>query len=377
MKRATGVVQVAMKVGALQARILCVTLTYYTIADQGETTDEEVLPPRTVNRPQSLLRLNSATQSRSSIAPRGSITPNRRSMVTPSPAARRRGPSLASWVVDPTKPIAVVDCTGKTMLIYPAPRSVRANTPKDFINSLNSSTTVSPRTSFLGFEDSENDHSEPSSQDQGTTMLRNTPNVMMGGLLHGAPGMESILSGQVLGPPEAFYPFTSIDANGMIMDDDDDIDDEDDDDEDDPEDMLNIQDFIDFGDDSSDDDQQMADDSDSTVLPNAGPDSSPLTKIMLGKSSSSQHLLDHLDRGVVSSFRRNQQAHLRRPHPSAMLKSPYGIKGGRQFAASSPFNPTRKTKSGHGLSSSMSLLNGITTRRKVANRVHKRSKSAN
>lgn len=345
------------------------------VADQGETTDEEVLPPRTVNRPQSVLRINSSTPTRGGITPRPASTPTRRPATIPTPASRRQGPSMASWVVDPTKPIAVIDSTGKTMLIYPAPRSVK-KTQSAFISSLSSSATASPRTSMAtlantfdgAFDDSENDRSDPSSQEQPTTMLGSAANLMMPGLLHGAPGMEHILGGSVLGPPEAFYPFKSIDANGMLLDDDDL-----EDDDDDPDDMLNLQDFIDFGDDSSDIGGQIVDDSDSTLLARPLSDTPSKTSSVSIQRSSSIDLLQHFDKGVVASFRRNQTRHqslLRHPNAS------YEIKGGRHFAADTVFSPSRKRKASRSLSSTFSPFNGVTARRKVANKTHKRTRSA-
>jgi len=344
-------------------------------ADLGETTDEEVLPPKTINRPQSVLRINSSTPTGGGPTPRPASTPIRRPATTPTPASRRHGPSMASWVVDPTKPIAVIDSTGKTMLIYPAPRSVKKS-ESAFINSLSSSATASPRTSMAGlaknfdgaFDDSENDRSDPSSQEQTTTMLGSAANLMMPGLLHGAPGMEHILGGSVLGPPEAFYPFKSIDANGMLLDDDDD----DADDDDDPEHMLNIQDFIDFGDDSSDIDEQMLDDSDSTLLAKPLTDTPSKTLATSAQRSSSIDLLQHFDKGIVASFRRNQTRHqslLRRPSAT------YGIKGARQFAAISPISPSKR-KASRSLNSTFSPSNGVTARRKVGNKTHKRTRSA-
>lgn len=219
------------------------------------------------------------------------------------------------------------------------------------------------------FDDSENDRSDPSSQEQTTTMIGSAANLMMPGLLHGAPGMEHILGGSVLGPPEAFYPFKSIDANGMLLDD---AEEDDDDDDDDPEDMLNLQDFIDFGDDSDGVDH-MLDDSDSTLLAKPLTDTPSKTPGMSVQHSSSIDLIQHFDKGVVASFRRNQTRHqslLRRPSAT------YGIKGGRQFAANRPINPSKKRQASRSLSSTFSPFNGVTARRKVANKSHMRTRSA-
>ncbi|MCJ1392684.1 hypothetical protein MMC18_005555 [Xylographa bjoerkii] len=350
--------------------------------DEGETTDEEVLPPKTVTRPQSLLRLNSSSTIRKATTPRSGSTPARKAPLTPTPAMRRNGPSMASWIVDPTKPIAVIDSTGKTMLIYAAPRSAQ-KTPAGFVSSLSSSTTTSPKTSFAslahGFENDEMDHSDLSSQEQPTTVIESGANLMLSGLLHGGPGSEHILGGQVLGPPEAFYPFTSMDANGLMFDDDE----FEEDDDDDPEYMLNLQDFIDFGDSSSDSELENDTNADSSALPNPilTMSKNKFTPVRAGsvstQQSSTQNLLQHFDRGVVSSFRRNQTRHqslLRRPNLSSSFAA---IKGGRHIAANIPISPLRKRKANRSLGNNLTPFQGVAARRRVTNKIHKRSKISN
>ncbi|MCJ1282584.1 hypothetical protein MMC26_001909 [Xylographa opegraphella] len=349
--------------------------------DEGETTDEEVLPPKTVTRPQSLLRLNSSSTVRKTFTPRSGSTPIRKAPLTPTPAMRRNGPSMASWIVDPTKPIAVIDSTGKTMLIYAAPRSAR-KTPAGFISSLNSSTTTSPKLSNAtlaqNLKDDEVDRADFSSQEPPTTMIESGANLMLSGLLHGGSGSEHILGGQVLGPPEAFYPFRSIDANGLMFDEDD----IEEDDDDDPEYMLNIQDFIDFGD-TSDSELENDTNADSSVLgsPILTIPKNTFTPTRAGSVSiqqtSTQNLLHHFDKGVVSSFRRNQTRHqslLRRPNLSSSFAA---IKGGRHIAANTPISPPRKRKVTHFLNNNLSPFQGVAARRRVTNKIHKRSKSSN
>ncbi|MCJ1396930.1 hypothetical protein MMC11_000122 [Xylographa trunciseda] len=348
--------------------------------DEGETTDEEVLPPKTVTRPQSLLRLNSSSTIRKVTTPLSRSTPLRKAPLTPTPAMRRNGPSMASWIVDPTKPIAVIDSTGKTMLIYAAPRSAR-KTPAGFVSSLSSSTTTSPKTSFAtlsqGLDNDEVDRSDLSSQEQPVTMIGSGANLMLSGLLHGGPGSEHILGGQVLGPPEAFYPFTSMDANGLMFDDEYE---EDDDDDDDPEYMLNLQDFIDFGD-SSDSELENDMTANSSALPSPilSTSKDTFTPVKSGSTStqqsSTQNLLQHFDKGVVSSFRRNQTRHqslLRRPNFSSSFTA---IKGGRHIAANTPISPLRKRKAKRNLINNLSPFQGVAATRRVANKIHKRSKS--
>ncbi|MCJ1377081.1 hypothetical protein MMC17_000171 [Xylographa soralifera] len=348
--------------------------------DEGETTDEEVLPPKTVTRPQSLLRLNSSSTIRKASTSRSGSTPVRKVPLTPTPAMRRNGPSMASWIVDPTKPIAVIDSTGKTMLIYAAPRSARKTTA-GFISSLSSSTTTSPKTSFatLAHElgDNEIDRSDLSSQEPPTTMIESGANLMLSGLLHGGLGSEHVLGGQVLGPPEAFYPFRSIDANGLMLDDDDL-----EEDDDDPEYMLNLQDFIDFGD-SSDSDLENDTNADSSALgsPVLTIPRNTFTPSRAGSAStqqsSTQALLQHFDKGVVSSFRRNQTRHqslLRRPNLSSSFAA---IKGGRHITANAPISPPRRRKANRILSNNPIPFQGVAARRRVTNKIHKRSKTSN
>ena len=365
------------------------------VADLGETTDEEVIPPKTVNRPQSLLRIHSATTVRGISTPKPTSTPTRRPTYTMStPASRRHhGPSLKTWIVDPHKPIAIIDDTGKTMLIFDAPSSVKKNR-STYLNSLASSATVSPQTSFAALagpvvEDSEIERSDPSSQEQPATILRSPADVtMMPELLHGTSNVDPIMSAEVRGPAEAFYPFTSIDANGVITS----HDDEDDDDLS-PVNTLNLQEFIDFGDDLSESDAMETEDSDPTLLATSLFTTPSKTATMITQPSSTENLLQHFaKRGVVSSFRRNQTRHqslLRRPHLNTATGTAYGIKGGRHHAASSPLSPLRKRKASRSLSSATSPFKGIfvakgdfsakgaiVAKSKVAKRIHMRSKSS-
>ena len=358
------------------------------VADLGETTDEEVIPPKTVNRPQSLLRIHSATTIRDVSTPKPTSTPTRRPASTMStPASRRRhGPSLKTWIVDPHKPIAIIDDTGKTMLIFDAPSSVRKRRAA-LINSLASSTAVSPQTSFAALagpviEDSEIERSDPLSQEQSGTILRSPADVtMMPELLHGSSSMDPIISAEVIGPAEAFYPFTSIDANGAITSNDDEDNDLS------PVNTLNLQEFIDFGDDLSESDAMETEDSDPTLLAASLFTTPSKTAKTITQPSSAENLLQHFARrGVVSSFRRNQTHHqslLRRPHLNTAAGTAYGIKGGRHHAASSPLSPLRKHKASRSLSSATGPFKGAFTAKgalaaksKVAKRIHIRSKSA-
>ncbi|KAI9876229.1 MAG: hypothetical protein M1830_006980 [Pleopsidium flavum] len=355
--------------------------------DEGDTTDEDLPPPSTVTRPRSILRRAST----SSLVSEGDENPRIIRRPTTIPPSRRFGPSMGSWIADPNKPIAVIDCTGKRMVIYPArnPSKRDVNIFGQPVSTDSSIAATSPRTSFVGLvgavDESDNDRSDFSSQDCGGPMLNAGANLMMPGLFHGAQGSEHFLGGQVLGPPEAFYPFKSIGPDGNVIEDDDD----DDDDEDD-ENLWNVHDFIDFGDGSSESGDNVEDDTEvppspsTSTTPNpastpAKPEPAPASK------STAQELLDHFDRGVVTAFRRNQHRHqtlLRRPqHPEFMGAGPSSaravsaIKGGRALAANSPISPLRKRKASVSIDRSGSPLVGIAAKRRLVN-VHKRSKSS-
>ena len=333
-------------------------------ADEGETTDEEVIPPSTITRPQALLRKVSYSREKTPIPAERPTTKSR---------FLRRGPSMGSWIADPTKPIAVIDSSGKHMVIIPAQRPLQPEKRFSHIPSSGSSTANnSPRNSFVGLanavDDSENDRSDYSNQEFVGPMLGSGANLMIPGLLHGAPGSEHILGGQVLGPPEAFYPFTSIEADGNI------VQEEDEDDDDDDEDLWNVNDFIDFGDGSSDSEKEG---SDTEVLASPAtsmvaipgstpirPDNSHLT------STTAVDLLEHLDRGVVTAFRRNQNRH------QTYLRRPLGtsgravITGSRGLGINTPISPMRKKK----LDQKKSATAAAITKRRVQNG-NKRSRS--
>ena len=274
------------------------------------------------------------------------------------PPSRRFGPSLCSWVADPSKPIAVIDSTGKRMLIIPAKKSVDPSVDSFGFASSSASTTAntSPQTPFARLhEDSDNERSDSSGQ--GVPIAGSGANLMMGGLLRGAPGTEFIRGGHVLGPPEAFYPFTSISADGILEDYDDDGEDD--------ENLWDVNDLIDFGDGSSSSD---GDDGPGSLFPISAASSPPATigspierspaqQQDLAKADiAASRMLKHLDRGVVTAFKRDQHRHkflidryqnrLLYPIPTLTAFERNAIKGGRLAAANAPISPIRKQRAG-------------------------------
>jgi hypothetical protein len=199
--------------------------------------------------------------------------------------------------------------------------------------------------------------------------------------------MDSLFRGNALGPPEAFYPFVSVAANGVITQDDpsssfddDDIDDDD---------MWNIGDIIDFGEETSDD-EGLVQEEDSSASP-TDMSSTPLRPTTASSEDQVHPLLNHLDRGLVGAFRQNQSRHqlLTRnaaSQDSLAFSGPYGqgtlrgIKGGRLAAVNTPITPlrrTKKVKAGFTLTPSIMDTEAVRQKRKFSGEQqgHKRSRS--
>lgn len=333
-------------------------LTHILVADQGDTTDEEDVPASATTRPSALLRDSSTSALNNRLA--GQPLP--KAPTSKLPPGHQWGPTLGSWVTDPTKPLAVVASSGKSLIVYPAQRPARRD-GKVFptvASSGVSSAIPSPRTSVpklttpsrpIATDDSEVERSDMSSQDITTPMLSASPNLMMSGLGFGS---GNLLSGHTLGPPEAFFPFQSIGADGKMVLDGLDADDEDDDD-DDGEDLLNIDDFIDFGKDSDDSENEIGSATEGYQSP-AVPVSDQAKEKSTSTASPSpttptHNLLDHLDRGVVTAFRRNQYgrgANGFLPSSASSFHAATAMKGNAFVASSSASSSLKKRKLGGG-----------------------------
>lgn len=299
-------------------------------------------------------------------------------------ASQRRGPPMGMWIADPKKPVVVINASGKNIIIYPTQRTLKADNSLSTVASSGSNSVAnaayrySLTDSFNPFEESESDRSYPSSQDLMGPMLGAGTNLMMPGLLHGGPGREHILGGQVLGPPEAFYPFRSVGQDGLCLEDDDD---EYGDDYGEVDQHLNMDDYIDYGDDSLDVNEEHekanTDFTPTTTINIAAltPKPTPVevTKVA-ASASTTQHLLQHLDKkGVVGAFRKNHdrvKARMRQPtFNTSTYGLPGGIKGGRHAAANNPFSPLRKRKASHSLSKDTGSLAGVDAKMKGHKRV--------
>ncbi|KAK4861701.1 hypothetical protein LT330_003736 [Penicillium expansum] len=322
-------------------------------SDDGDTTDEDLPPPATITHPRSLLRRDSSD----SLAP-----VDEKSDCIP----RRRGPIMGTFVADPHKPVALVDCTGKHLVIIPAYASSRHDWLDSAANSMPGTANTSPRQTTLHLVDeSDTDALASPNQIDFSPMLASSANLMMTAL-----GNDLTPGGQVMGPPEAFYPSQDFTIDSSFEEDE----------EDDPESALNVDDFIDFGNGSSDEDEDMDKqfDDDAMVSPMAAPfgksmgTPTPSRKSEPQPANSEERFLNHLDKGIVTAFRRNHnryQALLRLPQHREFMPANSPARPASVFRHAKNNDqrtPTRKRKSS-------SIAGGEAVRRKLMDAQQRRS----
>ncbi|KAM5451495.1 hypothetical protein MaudCBS49596_003767 [Microsporum audouinii] len=306
-------------------------------SDDGETTDEEdYLPLATITHPRSILRRES------SVSLSGDAEENKADSCAP-----QRGPLRGTFIADPYKPVAVVAPNGRQLILIPPYASSRHDWLESAAGSLVNTANNSPGTAHI--DDSDTDALVSPRNTDMSPMLSSNANLMMSAL-----GNDSV--GQVMGPPEAFYPTNRYSMDASY-----------DEDEEDSEAMLNVNDFIDFGDGSSDDEDRELDDLEEPTSPAAASTIGCLTPTPRRASgvatdndqtptqaSSAERLLNHLDRGIVTAFRRNHnryQALIRLPHHKEFLPANSPSQPASAFKRSNPRTPTRKRQASTYLSS--------------------------
>ena len=199
---------------------------------------------------------------------------------------------MGTFITDPSKPVALVDCTGKHLVIIPAYASSRHNWLESATNSLCGTTTNSPRVTTMHLVD----ESDTDAIASPTPLLSSSTNLMITAL-----GNDATPGGQILDPPEAFYPSHTSTVDGSLAGEEDE--------DGDNETMLNVDDFIDFGNGSSDEGiEKSSDEKDlgmiiSTAQTVDMPDLNHESDTHHG--SNAERFLNHLDRGIVTAFRRN------------------------------------------------------------------------
>lgn len=173
-------------------------------------------------------------------------------------------------------------------------------------SSTTSTANNSPRTSLQHFNHSDSEVSND-------IFCNAVPaDIMLTGIFGTDPTHTFLFGAESIGPPEAFYPFVSIGANGTVVGDEEDLEEDED-----YEDDLNIADFMDFGDDvDATDVEQEDDETDVPATPAtsmiAMTGSTPAQPTPLAETpanrrrNASDAMLEHFDRGVVTAFRNNQ-----------------------------------------------------------------------
>ncbi|KAJ5422600.1 hypothetical protein N7491_011045 [Penicillium cf. griseofulvum] len=273
-------------------------------------------------------------------------------------------PQQLSPTPDPHKPVALVDCTGKHLVIIPAYASSRHDWLDSAANSMPGTANTSPRQTTLHLVDeSDTDALASPNQLDFSPMLASSANLMMTAL-----GNDLTPGGQVMGPPEAFYPSQDFTIDSSFEEDE----------EDDPEAALNVDDFIDFGNGSSDEDEDMDKqfDEDARISPMAVPFAKSMgTPTPTRKSelqNSEERFLNHLDKGIVTAFRRNHnryQALLRLPQHREFMPANSPARPASVFRHAKNNDqrtPTRKRKSS-------SIAGGEAVRRKLMDAQQRRS----
>lgn len=230
---------------------------------------------------------------------------------------------MGSWIADPTKPIVMFDKDGTNLVLYPAQRPrkgpvKRPATPtQEYAPS--ASAAKQPQNIRTGaslnkfpLANSERDPislSSPKRVAPVARMTRSEPSLMMSGLLHEGFGHERLPrhASEYSGEAFAFMDF------GIVGNDDQD--------DDDGEALLNVNDFIDFGDDSEASEGLHGKSASFTTDQSSG--AAPEKDEACG-----QTLLDHLDKGIVTAFRRDHA------NVGFVGQDDLAIKGGRHAAAS-------------------------------------------
>ncbi|KAF1978669.1 hypothetical protein BU23DRAFT_230291 [Bimuria novae-zelandiae CBS 107.79] len=274
--------------------------------DLGDTTDEyesdSDAPPQTPLQKKSVLRQPSSAPGSRFNSPKAFERSSR-------PTGRAIPPTRGIFIhEDFSKAIAVTNRTTKRLTFYrPRVPTMISWAPLNGVQSSSTSNANdSPRASLAQFNASDSEVSNEVFSNPFTAS-----DIMLTGIFGSAPNNDYFFGTDSIGPPEAFYPFVSIGANGAVMDDDDEFEDED------YEDDLNITDFMDFGSDVDATDVEQEDDETdvpatpavSTMAMNGSTPAQPTPMIdtPIGrKRSTSDAMLQHFDRGVVNSFRNNQ-----------------------------------------------------------------------
>lgn len=286
------------------------------------TTDEEDFPVKYLPPQRSVLRAVSEVSTSSEEVTRRRV---------------HRKPVLASWTHNSDTPYAIVDIDSTKVKVF----NMNGFRQRMKNQSASASPLNTPQQSFSVL--------------QSSPMISNSGNIMMSAMMSD-PFDDNGMSGQMVGPPEAYYPWTSVDVNGTYATHDsssvagsDDCDDED---------LWNIDDLLNFGNQPSDDEEEpeRSDDAPTGAEDATGAPSSTPARPTTARSEDQVHpLLDHFSNGTVGSFRFNQNRHQLLNRTSVTRESLAfgnshmegtirGVKAGRLQHANTPITPVRKKK---------------------------------
>jgi len=240
-------------------------------------------------------------------------------------------------MIDPRRPVLLVDGSGKNQRNILFPAKIQSAADAQFwtrLQKIYNSRDSSPQT-------------QVHMSQEYNSLPRRSPGGIDDVAFFNALG--SLRTNQVVGPPEAFMPFTSIDAAGSVTED------------------MSMQSVSDAGEEDyltlvnfdSESDEDLPDNADAMDVSWKTSMAFParVTKNTTRRESDSDDLLAHLDRnrGLVGSFRRNQ--HIAKhigslaSHPSlrASTSELNAMQSGRRAAANTPITPLRKKRMGRSV----------------------------
>lgn len=248
-------------------------------------------------------------------------------------------PRLGSWVADPSRPICVVDGSKKTYLI---PKGQRLSVSTDSNNGSISNLMV-----MMEEEESESEHS--------SILLDYDPT--LGGLTGDGSGGDLFFDGSdILGPPEAFYPY--FNENGELIGDgllpEDDLDEF--------EAGLQITDFLELS--SDGEDETDFNKSCLEMLDGAG-DEVGEEEGSVPPVDSSAEMLSRWDKVSVTAFRKKQQHH---GDPSSGTTLGHGFHKMKEGRLAEPITPVRKKPKRNYLPGSRGLGASAVMRKMVSSK---------
>ncbi|KAF2225584.1 hypothetical protein BDZ85DRAFT_257735 [Elsinoe ampelina] len=318
--------------------------------DEGETTDEEECQPIKRPTPPPAER---PTSSNSTADPKAAKKHATRSKTAKkaSPPAVHHAPKFGTFELDPRRNVLIVSGAGVTQKNKLYPAKIQTPHEKRFWHKLRESyknSTASPRTSVqMGIEDD-------SDYEMDQSMFSPSGPFSPAGTL---------MTDEVIGPVEAFTPFTSIDASGTITEDNSmrSFSEE----EEDGMDLLSP--YINFDAHDDDEEDNSGDTSDAAVLggrqrsntvPNfaSSAPGTPATPSFSRQDTGNSDFsgVGHLSRtpALVSSFRLNQEyakelaSYASDPSARFSRSEMNAMQAGRRKAANTPITPMRKKRGG-------------------------------